>query len=267
MTRVTLIGNNYCMWVNLGLASRHRFSAAPSRRRAAHSRSSHDQSRRRQYADPSAQGNRGRAARDRHHPARAPALAAVRPVPDPVRRRQHLRHGHPRHLPDPARPVAVAGRRRDRRRRPGGVPVPDADGALRSADRYQQRRLVRSPLRRTRAGARLVPVAAHRDLVLLDLGLGQRRRPGRRADPALRRTRLRRPARRHLRPARLDGHRRGRLRLRLHAPGQQGRRHREHRPDRARRRGVLREDRPRASIPARTPTRSAASGPPSCCPR
>src|SRR3712207_8910434 len=31
-------------------------------------------------------------------------VEAVRPVPDPVRRREHLRHRHPRHLPGTARP-------------------------------------------------------------------------------------------------------------------------------------------------------------------
>ena len=53
----------------------------------------------------------------------------------------------------------------------------------------------------------------------------------------------------------------------VHAAGEQGRRGRQHRDDPARRARLLRPVRPRATTPARTPTRWAASGRRSCSPR
>ncbi len=164
-------------------------------------------------------------------PDSRPHVASPRPVPDPVRWREHLRHRHPRHLPDPAGPVVLAGRRRHPRRGRGRCALPHADGPVRAPDRHEQRGLLRGPLRRPWPHRRLVPVAAHRHRLLLDLGVGQRRRRGRCPRPALRRPRLRLPARRRLRRARRHRHRGGGLRLPVHAAGQQDRRRRQHGAD------------------------------------
>ena len=51
-------------------------------------------------------------------------------------------------------------------------------------ERHQQRGLLRRALRRRRPHRRLVPVAADRDHLLRDLGLHERRHPGRRARPS-----------------------------------------------------------------------------------
>ena len=75
------------------------------------------------------------------------------------------------------RPVRDAARCGPRRGDPG------ADGAVRSAQRHQQRGLLVGPPRRARPGRRLVPVAADRGRVLLDLGVDVRRRAGRRRQP------------------------------------------------------------------------------------
>ena len=172
------------------------------------------------------------------------------------------------HLPGPARAVAVAG---GRARPCVGVVVGalilmpmGLFGPLTGTNNAVS---LRRALRRPRPGAGVVPLAAHRDRVLLDLGVGQRRRRRRRPDPAVRHRRLRPAARRRLRRPRRAGDRRGRLRLRVHAAGQQGRRGRQHRADPAGRRRLRRRSSTSATTPAPRPTRWAASGRPSCSPR
>ena len=112
-TAVNLMGNNYCMTVNFWSSVR-RASCTGSRPTP---RSSHDA---RQSATDRSPGPRATEV-EQHGidtiPPEHRHSRPARPVPDPVRRREHLRHRHPRDLPDPAGAVAVAGGRRDRGRR------------------------------------------------------------------------------------------------------------------------------------------------------